>query len=198
MAAIISAMNTTRTPGPALPVQRSGARALAILAAVLLAGCARVESIYYPEAHWTLDDRNVVSISTYASWSSRTQASIPYVYASVRSPESIYFQLLVVDAAADTTPSPPAQSILIRSLTYQLAGAPPVTLIADFGSNVWMQGDPNHNTNNPGAEIPVPCIPGQSVTLRADIVVDDRVHAIDAVLKCESRVLFYPLLLQSA
>jgi hypothetical protein len=177
---------------------RRGAIALAIGALALSAGCARVETIGYPETTWTLDDGTVVSISTYAVGHRPARADIPYLYESVRAVEAIYFQISVGNPAGGAGADPQGPSILIRSLTYQGADAPPVTLISDYASDFWMQDNPNHNPHNPEASTPVPCVPGQSVTVRAELQINDQDHALDAVLTCESRASFHPLMLQSA
>jgi hypothetical protein len=188
-------MNTRRPARRGLAAHRLGARALIVAAVVLFAGCARFQSSEYPQATWRLDDKNELAISTYPSSYSRTETSIPFVYQSVRGPESIYFQFFVRDAATRTGPNPHVRSILIRSFTYQLADAPAVTLITDYQANFWMQANPHHHTTNPDAKTPVSCVPGQRVTVRANLMLNDQEHSIESVLTCESHVTVLPLVL---
>ena len=151
--------------------------------------------IDYPETTWKLDDKNELAISTYRACCTRIQTSIPYVYEVVRWPEAVYFQFFVRDASTKTGPDPYVQSILVRSFTYQLADAPAVTLITGYRSNFWMQDHPHQNASNPNAKTPVSCVPGQRVTVRADLTLNDQDRFIEGILTCRSRDVVVPLFL---
>jgi hypothetical protein len=153
--------------------------------AALLTGCVRQETYEYTSASWMLDKHNELSISTYPSWHRRQAEGVPYLYKPLRSAEAVYFQVFVRDAATRSGPNPHVRSILIRSFSYQLAGGPEVRLISDFGSNFWMQGQPQHN---PMRGDPVPCVPGQRLTVRVSLMLNGQAHAREGELTCATRV----------
>ncbi|TXH72457.1 MAG: hypothetical protein E6Q88_06245 [Lysobacteraceae bacterium] len=143
--------------------------------AATLAGCVDIHEIQYPPVSVALDDKNELLITTYPSWFPRETSGIPFLKKTVRTPDSIFFQVYVKDPNQEAGPNPNVSSIRIESFSYRQDGRPPVVLIKDYDANFWMQDNPNYNT---GARTPVPCVPNQSITIAMSLVLNGKRHTL--------------------
>lgn len=160
------------------------ARAGVVAAALLLVGCVRYEIVHYTPLTMALDGRSELHISSYASWFPDEHSDIPFIRKTVRTPESIYFQVFVRDAEAKAGPNPHVQSVRIHSFTYALPGQPPVQLITDYDQNFWMQDQPQYN---PSGAVPVPCLPGQSIEVSISLELNGTHYAYSERMACTTR-----------
>lgn len=162
-------MNTTRRPG-----FDGGVRLTAsLMLAALLGGCVDVRIREYVPLTVRLDDRNELYISTYPSWFPRETSDIPFLKKTLRTPDSVYFQVFVRDAEKKVGPNPHVDSILIKSFSYQVAGRAPVVLIENYDTYFWMQDQPNDNA---GERAPVPWVEGQQLTIAISLVLNGKAH----------------------
>jgi hypothetical protein len=164
-------MNTTRGLG-----FDGGVRLVsALMLAALLGGCVDMRTREYVPVTVRLDDRNELHISTYPSWFARETTNIPFLKKTVRTPDSVYFQVFVRDSEKKTGPNPHVDSILIKSFSYRIADRAPVVLIENYGANFWMQNNPNHNIGEP---VPVPWVEGQPLTIAVSLVLNGKAHEL--------------------
>ncbi|MFZ5636036.1 MAG: hypothetical protein ACOY82_05555 [Pseudomonadota bacterium] len=143
--------------------------------AAALAGCVDIHVIEYAPVSVVLDDRNELQITTYPSWFPRETAGVPYLKKTVRTPDSVYFQVYVKDPRVDAGPNPNAASIRIESFSYQQEGRPPVVLMEDYDSYFWMQDNPEYNK---GDRTPVPCVPNRPITIAISLVLNGKRYAL--------------------
>lgn len=149
--------------------------AFAAMLVATLAGCVDIRMPEYEPVLVVLDDRNELEITTYPSWYPRQTSGIPYLTRTERTPESVYFQVYVKDRRQAAGPNPNVSSIRIESFSYRQAGRPPVVLIEHYDSYFWMQDNPNYNKRG---TIPVPCVPGESITISIALVLNGKRHAL--------------------
>jgi hypothetical protein len=173
-------MDTARKPG------MDGAVRLAaiLMFAALLGGCVDMRSREYAPISVRLDDRNELHISTYPSWFSSETSDIPYLKKTVRTPDSVYFQVSVRDAEKKAGPNPHVDSILIRSFSYRIADREPVVLIENYDDYFWMQGNPNHNKVE---QAPVPWVEGQPLTIAISLVLNGKTHELKTDMQAVER-----------
>jgi hypothetical protein len=172
---------TARTP----PSRRHQPASIGVVAAALLSvGCVRYEVVHYTPITMALDGRSELHISSYASWFPDEHSVIPFIYKTVRTPESIYFQVFVRDAETKAGPNPHVQSVRIHSFTYAPPNQPPTRLIVDYDQNFWMQDQPQYN---PGNTAPVPCIPGQSIDVSISLELNGVDYAYSEKMECATR-----------
>ncbi len=167
------------------PSRRHQPARVGVLAAALLSvGCVRYELVHYTPLTKALDGRSELHISSYASWFPDERSDFPFIHKTVRTPESIYFQVFVRDADTKAGPNPHVQSVRIHSFTYALPNQPPTQLIVDYEQYFWMQDQPQYN---PGNAVPVPCIPGQSIEVSISLELNGADYAYSESMECASR-----------
>jgi hypothetical protein len=173
-------MNTTRRLG-----LNGGVRlAAALVLGVLLGGCVDIRNREYAPVTVALDDRNELHISTYPSWFARETTNVPFLKKTLRTPDSVYFQVFVRDAKKKAGPNPHIDSILIKSFSYEIAGRAPVVLIENYDAYFWMQDNSNHNKGKP---TPVPWVEGQPLTIAISLVLNGKAHALKADMQAVER-----------
>ncbi len=149
--------------------------AMAFVAAALLAGCVDFRERTYAPIEVVLDQRNVLRISTYPSWFPSETSDIPFLKKTVRTPESVYFQVYVRDAKTRAGPNPNIQSIKINSFSYQVPGRAPVVLIENYDDYFWMQ---DNSGDNNAQTTPVPWVQGQRMTVAVSLVLNGKAHEL--------------------
>lgn len=164
-------MNTTRGLG----LDRGVCLTASLMLAVLLGGCVDVRNREYVPVTVRLDDRNELDISTYPSWFPSETSDIPFLKKTLRTPDSVYFQVFVRDAEKKAGPNPHVDSILIKSFSYQIAGRAPVILIENYDTYFWMQDQPNDNA---GERAPVPWVEGQRLNIAISLVLNGKAHEL--------------------
>ena len=173
-------MNTTRGLG-----LDGGLRLTAsLMLAALLGGCVDLRNREYVPVTVRLDDHNELHISTYPSWFPSETSDIPFLKKTLRTPDSVYFQVFVRDAEKKVGPNPHVDSILIKSFSYQIAGRAPVVLIENYDANFWMQDNPNYNTGEPA---PVPWVEGQPLTIAISLVLNGKAHEVKRDMQAVER-----------
>jgi hypothetical protein len=163
-----------------------------ILLVSAAAGCMDATILEYQPLTLELDGKSELHISTYPSGFPRETSSIPFLYKALRTPESVYFQVFVRDAEKKSGKNPHVESITIHSFTYEFPGQPPVRLIADYGHNFWMQGDPQYNADD---HAPVPFDEHWYLRLKIDLTLNGRQYAFDRQVNAAERKNLRPLLL---
>jgi hypothetical protein len=158
--------------------------ATALVMCALLGGCVDIHKREYAPITVALDDRNELHISTYPSWFPSETSEIPFLKKTVRTPESVYFQVFVRDAEKKAGPNPHVETILIKSFSYQLAGRAPVVLIENHDAYFWMQNNPN---DNKGDQAPVPWVKGQPLTIAISLVLNGRTHELKTEMQAVER-----------
>jgi hypothetical protein len=158
--------------------------ATALVLCAFLGGCVDIHRREYAPVTVALDDRNELHISTYASSFPSETSDIPFLKKTVRTPESVYFQVFVRDAEKKAGPNPHVDTILIKSFSYQLAGRAPVVLIENYDRNFWMQDQPN---DNPNERTPVPWVKGQPLTIAISLVLNGKTHALKTDMQAVER-----------
>lgn len=149
--------------------------AAALVLAALLGGCVDIRRREYTPVTVGLDGRSELHISTYPSFFARETSDIPFLKKTVRTPESVFFQVFVRDAQQKAGPNPHIATIRIESFSYQLPGQTPVILIQNHDSHFWMQGDPKLNPDKP---TPVPWVEDQRLLIEVSLVVNGKPYAL--------------------
>lgn len=158
---------------------------MSVLAAALLAaGCVRYEVVHYTPLTIALDGKSELHISSYPSWFPREHVDIPFVHTTVRTPESIYFQVHVRAAETKSGPNPHAESIRIHAFSYTLPNQPETQLIVNHEQTFWMQ---DQNQKTPGSSTPVPCKPGQSIKVSIALELNGVDYAFERAMACAVR-----------
>ena len=137
-----------------------------------------------------LDGRSELHISTYPAGFPRETSAIPFLYKGLRTPEAVYFQVFVRDAAKKSGPNVHIDSVRIHSFSYRIHGQPPVELISDFDAGFWMQDQPDLA---PAAQAPVPFDPGGSVHIVVDLTLNGRDYRIEGEMRAAERRNVRPL-----
>lgn len=158
------------------------ATALALCA--LLGGCVDIRNREYTPVTVALDDRNELHISTYPSWFPSETSEIPFLKKTVRTPESVYFQVFVRDAEKKAGPNLHVDTILIKSFSYRIAGRAPVVLIENYDAYFWMQNNPNYTKGEP---VPVPWVEGQPLTIAISLVLNGKAHELKTDMQAVER-----------
>lgn len=167
------AVRCTRHPGAAM----------LLAVAILLSGCVRYEVLHYTPITLQLDGKSELHISTYPSWFPREISHAPYLYKTVRTPESVYFQVFVRAAGTRAGANPHIQSVRIRSFSYQRPGVEPVQLISDLDEGFWMQGDSAPEDRTP----PAPCEPEQPITVQISLELNGENYQFEGKSRCAVR-----------
>ena len=149
-----------------------------------LGGCVRYEVVHYLPLELPLDATHTLRISTYPSWFPRETDHVPFLYKTVRTPETVHFQVWVQSDAAASGAKPATDTVRIDDFSYELPGQSPVRLIADFDGHFWMQDQPQYNPNK---TTPVPCLPGKPVSVHVSLSVDQTAYVFDRELPCAVR-----------
>lgn len=173
-------MNMTRGRGLDMALRMTAS----FMLAALPGGCVDVHSPEYAPVIVRLDDHNELYISTYPSWFPSETSGIPFLKKTLRTPESVYFQVFVRDAQEKVGPNPHVDSILIKSFSYQLAGRAPVVLIENYDQEFWMQDNPNYNKRQP---VPVPWVKGQPLTIAISFVLNGKAHELKTDMQAVER-----------
>jgi hypothetical protein len=163
---------------------RSAVRLGIVALALLGAGCVQYEVVHYPSITRTLDGKSELHISTYPSGFPREVAEIPFIRKTVRTPESIFFQVYVRDAERRSGPNPHVESVRIRSFAYTLPNQAPIRLIVDHDRNFWAQ---DQDGRQPGKSVPVPCIPGQAIGIDISLELNGVDYAFEDETTCSER-----------
>jgi hypothetical protein len=158
------------------------ATALALCA--FLGGCVDIRNREYTPVTVSLDGRSELHISTYPSWFPSETSDIPFLKKTVRTPESVYFQVFVRDAKKKAGPNPHVDTILIESFSYRIAGRAPVVLLENYDRNFWMQNDPNANKGEP---VPVPWVEGQPLPIAISLVLNGKTHEFKTDMQAVER-----------
>lgn len=173
------------TPSNLIESARRAAMVSAVAALMLATtGCVRHEVVHYTPLTWDLDGKSELHISSYPSWFPKETSSVPFLHKTVRTPESIYFQVFIREAGTRAGANPHLRSILIRSFTYQLAGRPAVQLIADYDQNFWAQDQAGSRRDK---SEPVPCLPGQPIRVSIALEVNGVEYAQQGEMSCAVR-----------
>lgn len=155
-----------------------------LMLAALLGGCVDVRTREYAPVTIPLDDRNELHISTYPARFPDETSDIPFLKKTVRTPDSVYFQVFVRDPEKKVGPNLHVESILIKSFSYQSAGRPPVVLIEDYDSYFWMQDQPNDNA---GERTSVPWVAGQRLSIAISLVLNGKAHELKTDMQAVER-----------
>lgn len=150
----------------------------------LLGGCVRYEVVHYAPLTRMLDGKSELHISSYPSWFPRETSNVPFLHKTVRTPESVYFQVFVRDAEKQAGPNPHVESIRIRSFAYRRPGLEPVQLISDYDEAFWMQGQPQYNPNKTE---PVPCLPGLPIDITISLTLNGVDYAFEDTMICAEK-----------
>jgi len=167
---------------------------LLVLFALAVQGCVDVTVQGYGDLTYPLDGTSELHVSTYPAWYASEESSIPFLYKSLRTPDSVYFQVFVREAGTEAGPNPHIDSITIHSFSYQFPGQAPVELVADFQGNFWAQGDPEDNPDGVG---PVQVSTNWYLQLNIDLTLNGQRHQVDERVQAFEREYRRPLILHS-
>lgn len=143
---------------------------------LLLSGCARITKREYAEFVHEIDGKSELSVSTYPAGFPDRVSHVPFLYTALETPDRVYFQVFVRDAAKKSGPNPHVESIRIHSFTYRVGGGLPTELLTDYAENFWMQGDPTYDNRELA---PIPFYDDKSVRLEIEITLNGVRYSID-------------------
>lgn len=179
---------------PATRLRRRATIGLVLGSTLCLAGCARIEVVHLAPLSWTLDANSERHLSSYPSWFPQETAHVPFLYKTVRTPDTVFLQLSARAVRTQSGPDPQIGAITIRSLSYRPANGDAVRLLTDHKGHFWMQGD-----DIPGARksSPIRCSEGESITVTATLTLNDVDYQREGVTRCAVRTRTVPLLLHA-
>ena len=154
------------------------------------AGCAKFTKCAYDSHVFPLGEYNELVISTFPSWYPRTQSHIPFLFRSLRAPQSVYFQFFVRATGTAAGRNPNIESILVRKCSYEFPGQKPVVLIENYSDSFWQQGRPDYDSETLE---PVPCIEDGCVLVKFDLVLNGTAFEGEHVLYAQEISETYPL-----
>jgi hypothetical protein len=155
-----------------------------LVLSALLGGCVDMRNREYAPVDFALDDKNELHISTYPSSFASEATDVPFLKKTVRTPDSVYFQVFVRDAEKKFGPNTHIDTIQIKSFSYQIPGQAPVVLIENYDAYFWMQNNPDHNKGEP---TPVPWVKGQRLNVAISLVLNGKEHELKTNMQAVER-----------
>ncbi|NVJ61118.1 MAG: hypothetical protein HWE27_12055 [Gammaproteobacteria bacterium] len=162
------------------------------IALFVLQGCVKVTINEYEPLVINLDGKSELAISTYPSGFARTTSSIPFLYKTIESPNSVYFQVFVREAGKKAGKNPNINTITIRSFSYRFPADDFTELLKDYSNNFWMQGNSQYNSS---ISSPIPYDDHWYLYIKIDLTINGKDYLVEETLKANSRTSTQSLLL---
>lgn len=161
---------------------------LAVLPALLAAGCTSIEQREYTPFIRDLDGFSELAISTYPADYPDRLSDKGAVFEKYESAGDVYLQIHVRDRKKQFGPNPHVESISIHSFAYQVGDGPVTVLLSDYENNFWMQSNPRYEKRDLP---PVPYVPGGKLTISISLTLNGDRYAFkgDMLATEKSRVL---------
>lgn len=156
-------------------------------------GCMKGTVHRYETKTIPLDAQSELKLSTFPAGFPKNRMHIPYLYRSIETPKSVFFQVFIKDKEKDFGQNEHVEDIVIHSLSYQFPGQAPVQLLENYGENFWQQ-------NHPDNTLQVPAVPYDEhwyLELHIDMTLNGEDYQFTEAIKADSTWYVAPLLLHA-